>query len=71
MQLALGAEIHQNLVFNAAGGVGCQADIFVAAERVDGFDEADGADGDEIILIVGLGVILLGELIVKKNTLIV
>ena len=67
LKFALRAEVHQYFVFDAATGIGGKADVFVAAEGVDGFDKADGADGDEIILIVGLGVILLGGLMPVKT----
>ena len=43
------AQVHQNLVLDAPGGVGSQLDVFVHLEGVHRLDETDGADGDEIL----------------------
>ena len=58
LELALGTEVHQDLIFNAPAGVGRQAHIFIRLERRDPFDQADGPNGDQVILIPGLGVVL-------------
>ncbi len=42
-------EIHEDLVLNAPGGVGGQLDVLVRPVGVDGLDEADGADGDQVL----------------------
>ena len=38
----------RDFIFNAAGGIGGQLDVFVGLEGVDGFDQADGSDGDQV-----------------------
>ena len=43
------AEEHEYLVFDAARSIGCELDIFIGAEGVDGFDEPDSAYRDEVI----------------------
>ena len=42
-------QVHEYLVFDAAGGVGGQLDILVGTKRVDGLDQPDGADGDQVL----------------------
>ena len=59
LHLPLGAEVHEDLILNAPAGVGGELDALVRAEGVYRLDQPDGADGDEILLIGGLGVILL------------
>ena len=54
----LTAEVHQDLIFNASAGIGCQPDFFIGLERRDAFDESDGANGDQIVLVAGLNVVL-------------
>ena len=51
LQLPLGAEVHQDLVFDTAGGIGGQAHVLVRLEGTDPLDQSDGADGDQIVLI--------------------
>ena len=41
--------MHQDFVFDATGGVGGKPRLFVGVVRVDGFDQTDGADGDQIV----------------------
>ena len=43
--------MHQNLVFNAPGSIGGQLNILFQAVSTDGFDETDGADGDQVFQI--------------------
>lgn len=47
--------------FNTAGGIGCEAGAFGIVEGVDGFDEADGTDGNQIVLVANGAVILLDD----------
>jgi len=61
LQLALAAEIHEDLVFDAAAGIGGKPYIFVRLEGGDPLDEADGADGNEVVLISALGVVFLDD----------
>lgn len=59
LHLPLGAEVHEDLILNAPAGIGGELDALVRAEGVHRLDQPDGADGDEILLIGGLSVILL------------
>ena len=61
LQLPLGAEVHQDLIFDAPGGVGGQPRPLGGVVAGDPLDEADGADGDQIVLVRALGVILFGR----------
>ena len=42
-------QVHEDLILDAAGGVGGQLDVLVGPKGVDGLDEADGADGDQVL----------------------
>lgn len=53
--------MHQYLVFAAARGVGGQTDAFFGAVGVYALDESDGADGYEIVGVVGLGVVFFDD----------
>ena len=57
--LALGAEVHEHLIFDAPGHIGGQAHLPVGAEGAHPLDEADGADGDQVVLVAVGGVVLL------------
>ena len=48
-RLVIPAQIHQYLIFNAPGSIGCQLDIFLRIEGVDRLDQSDGANGDQIL----------------------
>ena len=41
------AQVHEDLIFNAARGVGRELDVLVAAVRVHCLDEPDRTDGDD------------------------
>ena len=43
------ADVHQDLVLDAARGIGRELDVPVGAERADGLDQANRADGDEVL----------------------
>ena len=43
------AEVHQDLVLDAAGGIGGQLDVFLRAEGIHRLDETDAPDGDQIL----------------------
>ena len=58
LELPLGAEVHQDFILNAPGGVSSQADILVRLEGADALDQADGADGNQVVLVAVGGVIL-------------
>ena len=67
LQLSLGAEVHQNFIFNAPGGIGGQADVLIRLEGADPLDQADGADGDQVVLVAVGGVVLLKGLLQETN----
>ena len=48
-QLGMLAQKHEDLIFDAARSIGGQLDVALRAECVHSLDEADGADGDEIL----------------------
>lgn len=62
LELALGPEVHQNFVLDAPAGVSSQADILIRLEGRDTFNKADGPDGDQIVLVAGLGVIFFDDM---------
>ena len=41
--------MHEDLIFDAPGGVGCKTDVPVQPIGADGLNEADGADGDQVL----------------------
>lgn len=67
LQLSLRAKVHEDFIFNTPARICCQADALVRAEGVDGLDQADRADGDQVVLMVGLGVVLLEDTSLKAN----
>ena len=42
-------QVHEDLIFDAARGIRRELDVLVGAEGVDGLDEPDRADGDQIL----------------------
>ena len=67
LQLSLGAEVHQDFIFNTPGGIGGQADIFVRFECTDPLDQADGSDGNQVVLVSVGGVVFLGRVKQKEE----
>ena len=67
LELFLAAEVHQDLVFNTPGGVGGQPGALLRVKAGDPLDEADGADGDEILLIGALGIVLFEQVKQKEE----
>ena len=51
--------MHQDLIFHTPGRVGPQTGTLAAVEGGDAFDQADGSDGDQILLVGPGGIILL------------
>ena len=43
------ADVHQDFVFDAPGGIGGQADVLIQPVGADGFDEPDGSNGNQIL----------------------
>ena len=48
-QLGILAQIHQNFVFDTAGGIGGELDIAAGTEGVDRLDQTDCPDGDQVL----------------------
>ena len=44
---------------NTPGSIGCQLDIFLWSVGIDGLNEPNGADGDQVLLVRHLGIVLL------------
>ena len=55
----LSPEVHQDLILDTAGRVGREAGSLVDVEGLDPLDQADGADGKQVLLIGCLRVVLL------------
>ena len=51
--------MHEDLIFHAAGRIGGQPRAFGRIKGGNALDEPDGTNGDQILLIGGLGVVLL------------
>lgn len=67
LELFPAAEVHQNFIFNTPAGIGGKAHVLVRPEGGDALDEPDGADGDQVVLVVGLGVVFLKGLLQETN----
>ena len=55
------AKVHQNFILHAFGSVGREPRTLFRAVARNALDETDGADGDEIVLLVRLGVVFFGN----------
>ena len=51
----------EDSIFDAPAGIGGEACPAGSVEGVYGFQQADGADGDQVFLIAGLGVVFFGD----------
>ena len=58
-KFAPAAEVHEDFIFNAPARIGSEFGALFAVEGGNGLNEPDGPDGDEIVLILEAGVILL------------
>ena len=67
LQLFPRTKVHQDFIFNTPAGVCCQTDALVGLEGVHGLDEADRADGDQILLLFGLRVVFFEDAVSKAN----
>ena len=67
LELFLTPEVHEDFVFDAPGGVGGQAGPFGGVEAGDALDETDGADGNQVLLVGALGVVLFGRVKQKEK----
>lgn len=61
LKLFLPSKVHEDFIFNASGSVGGEARPLGGVKAGNAFDKTDGANGNQIILIGALGVILLGR----------
>lgn len=59
LELFLTSEEHEDLIFNTPGRIGGKTDILLRLIAGNPFDEANGADGYEIILVYIGGVVFL------------
>lgn len=57
-----GAEIHEDFVFDTAGDIRRQPDVFFGVKGRDAFDQADGADGDEVVCVRAGGIVLFDNM---------
>ena len=55
----MAAEEHEDLVFNASGGICGQTDIFFRFIAGNSFDEADGSNRNQVVLVYVGGVVFL------------
>ena len=62
LEFFLSAEVHEDFILNAPGGVSSQAGALGRVKAGNPLDEADGADGDQVFLIGTLGVIFFGRM---------
>ena len=53
----LASEVHEDFVLHAPGRIGGQPDAFARIKGGHGLNEPDGADGYEVLLVRGLGVV--------------
>ena len=49
--------MHQDLVLNTFGGVGCKARAVLRIKGVYRFDKSDAADGDQVLLVLCVSVV--------------
>jgi len=59
--------MHEDLIFHAPCGVGCQARAFGRIKGGDPLDQTNGSNGDQILLIRRLGVVFFGGLMPVKT----
>ena len=59
--------MHQDFVFDALAGIGAEFAGFLIVEGGGRLDQADGADGDQVLLLPGDGVIFLGRVKQKEE----
>lgn len=59
--------LSEDSIFNAPRRISSQLDAPVCPEGVDGLDESNGADGDQILLIVRLCIVFLDDASLKAN----
>ena len=66
--LSLTSKVHKYFIFNTSGGIGGKAGTFGCVKSGNSFDQTNGANRDQILLIGGLGVVLLEEMKLADNS---
>ena len=61
MGIRRAAPLREDSIFNAPGGIGGQPGPLGGVEAGDALDEADGSDGNQVLLIGALGVVFFGR----------
>ena len=56
------AEKHEDLVFNTPGSIAGKLDALFRVEAVYGLDQPDSANGDQILLVILVGVVFLNDM---------
>lgn len=57
----------EDSIFNTSARISCQPDAFVGLEGVHRLDEPDGTDGDQVLLLLRLGVVFFEDAVSKAN----
>ena len=58
----MAAKEHEDLILNASGGIGGKSDVFLRFIAGDALYQADRPNGDQVLLIDGLGVVFLDNM---------
>ena len=61
LELLLAPEVHEDFIFNAPGGIGGKPGPLGGVKAGNALDEANGANGDQVLLVGALGVIFFGR----------
>ena len=64
---SLAAKMHENFIFHTSGSVGGQLCALGAVKGRDAFDQPDGADGNQVLLIRYDGVVFLARLKLEEG----
>ena len=59
---SLSPKVHQNLVFHTSGGISSQPRAFGRVKTADALHQTNGANGNQILLLIGLGIVFLRRL---------
>ena len=62
------AKIHQDFIFNTSASISSEFGSFCIIKAGNRFDQTDGADGDQILLIPVCGVVFFEQRKQKENT---
>ena len=67
LELFLATEEHEDLIFYTPCSIRRQPDIFLRLIAGDALNQPDGADGDQVVLVYGLGVIFLKRIPTRED----